>query len=164
MFHCSEWDHVQDVQVWDRAAGRPQTRQAQSVGERHRHGNHVSCCRVFLLNLRCSGPNSSFLVKLTWTNQVNVEEWEQRPWSSPSHLTIIVYRSTWSLIISFSPERMAAVDRCWRSFPPCSYGQLFVMYLKHHSRTANSPSAEVVLYHLPRYTHTHTHTEQKHVC
>uniref|UniRef100_A0A8D0DE20 Regulator of MON1-CCZ1 n=1 Tax=Sander lucioperca TaxID=283035 RepID=A0A8D0DE20_SANLU len=30
------------------------------------------------------------------------------------------------------------------------YGQLFVMYLKHHSRTANSPSAEVVLYHLPR--------------
>uniref|UniRef100_A0A8D3EE87 Mic1 domain-containing protein n=1 Tax=Scophthalmus maximus TaxID=52904 RepID=A0A8D3EE87_SCOMX len=30
------------------------------------------------------------------------------------------------------------------------YGQLYVMYLKHHSRTANSPSAEVVLYHLPR--------------
>ncbi|KAJ0059836.1 hypothetical protein NL108_013759 [Boleophthalmus pectinirostris] len=30
------------------------------------------------------------------------------------------------------------------------YGQLYVMYLKHHSRSANSPSAEVVLYHLPR--------------
>lgn len=30
------------------------------------------------------------------------------------------------------------------------YGQLYVMYLKHHSRTANSPSAEVVLYNLPR--------------
>uniref|UniRef100_A0A7N9ANP2 Regulator of MON1-CCZ1 n=1 Tax=Mastacembelus armatus TaxID=205130 RepID=A0A7N9ANP2_9TELE len=30
------------------------------------------------------------------------------------------------------------------------YGQLYVMYLKHHSKTANSPSAEVVLYHLPR--------------
>uniref|UniRef100_A0A3P9M3Y7 Regulator of MON1-CCZ1 n=1 Tax=Oryzias latipes TaxID=8090 RepID=A0A3P9M3Y7_ORYLA len=30
------------------------------------------------------------------------------------------------------------------------YGQLYVMYLKHHSRTANSPGAEVVLYHLPR--------------
>uniref|UniRef100_A0A4W6FS63 Regulator of MON1-CCZ1 n=1 Tax=Lates calcarifer TaxID=8187 RepID=A0A4W6FS63_LATCA len=30
------------------------------------------------------------------------------------------------------------------------YGQLHVMYLKHHSRTANSTSAEVVLYHLPR--------------
>ncbi|XP_034415996.1 regulator of MON1-CCZ1 complex isoform X2 [Cyclopterus lumpus] len=29
------------------------------------------------------------------------------------------------------------------------YGQMFVMYLKHHSRT-NSPTAEVVLYHLPR--------------
>ncbi|XP_056290628.1 regulator of MON1-CCZ1 complex [Pseudoliparis swirei] len=28
------------------------------------------------------------------------------------------------------------------------YGQMFVMYLKHHSRT-NSPTAEVVLYHLP---------------
>lgn len=28
------------------------------------------------------------------------------------------------------------------------YGQLYVMYLKHHSRAANS--AEVVLYHLPR--------------
>ncbi|TRY90255.1 hypothetical protein DNTS_005111 [Danionella cerebrum] len=30
------------------------------------------------------------------------------------------------------------------------YNQLFVMYLKHHSRTTNSPGAEVVLYHLPR--------------
>ncbi|XP_064186533.1 regulator of MON1-CCZ1 complex [Anguilla rostrata] len=30
------------------------------------------------------------------------------------------------------------------------YGQLYVMYLKHHSRVANSPGAEVVLYHLPR--------------
>nr|XP_054592142.1 regulator of MON1-CCZ1 complex isoform X1 [Nothobranchius furzeri] len=30
------------------------------------------------------------------------------------------------------------------------YGQLYVMYLKHHSRTPNSPGAEVVLYHLPR--------------
>ncbi|KAJ8010642.1 hypothetical protein DPEC_G00077200 [Dallia pectoralis] len=30
------------------------------------------------------------------------------------------------------------------------YGQLYVMYLKHHSRTTNSPCAEVVLYHLPR--------------
>ncbi|KAJ8279328.1 hypothetical protein COCON_G00063940 [Conger conger] len=30
------------------------------------------------------------------------------------------------------------------------YGDLYVMYLKHHSRTANSPGAEVVLYHLPR--------------
>ncbi|XP_061615019.1 regulator of MON1-CCZ1 complex isoform X4 [Phyllopteryx taeniolatus] len=30
------------------------------------------------------------------------------------------------------------------------YGQLYVMYLKHHSRSANSGSAEVVLYHLPR--------------
>lgn len=39
-----------------------------------------------------------------------------------------------------------------------SYGQLFVMYLKHHSRTANSPSAEVVLYHLTRYTHIQRHT------
>ncbi|MBN3310937.1 RMC1 protein, partial [Amia calva] len=29
------------------------------------------------------------------------------------------------------------------------YGQLYVMYLKHHSRTVNSPGAEVVLYHLP---------------
>uniref|UniRef100_A0A673GRD9 Uncharacterized protein n=1 Tax=Sinocyclocheilus rhinocerous TaxID=307959 RepID=A0A673GRD9_9TELE len=30
------------------------------------------------------------------------------------------------------------------------YDQLYVMYLKHHSRTTNSPGAEVVLYHLPR--------------
>ncbi|KAG5268058.1 hypothetical protein AALO_G00207750 [Alosa alosa] len=30
------------------------------------------------------------------------------------------------------------------------YGELYVMYLKHHSRTTNSPGAEVVLYHLPR--------------
>ncbi|XP_041102073.1 regulator of MON1-CCZ1 complex-like isoform X2 [Polyodon spathula] len=30
------------------------------------------------------------------------------------------------------------------------YGQLYVRYLKHHSRTLNSPGAEVVLYHLPR--------------
>ncbi|KAI4900015.1 hypothetical protein NFI96_005109 [Prochilodus magdalenae] len=30
------------------------------------------------------------------------------------------------------------------------YGQLYVMYLKHHSRTTNSSGAEVVLYHLPR--------------
>ncbi|XP_019745566.1 regulator of MON1-CCZ1 complex [Hippocampus comes] len=30
------------------------------------------------------------------------------------------------------------------------YGQLYVMYLKHHSRSANSPGAEVALYHLPR--------------
>uniref|UniRef100_A0AAQ4R093 Regulator of MON1-CCZ1 n=1 Tax=Gasterosteus aculeatus aculeatus TaxID=481459 RepID=A0AAQ4R093_GASAC len=30
------------------------------------------------------------------------------------------------------------------------YGQLFVMYLKHHSRTASSAGAEVVLYHLPK--------------
>ncbi|XP_057680405.1 regulator of MON1-CCZ1 complex [Corythoichthys intestinalis] len=30
------------------------------------------------------------------------------------------------------------------------YGQLYVMYLKHHSRSANSPGAEVVLYHLAR--------------
>uniref|UniRef100_A0AAY4AUN9 Mic1 domain-containing protein n=1 Tax=Denticeps clupeoides TaxID=299321 RepID=A0AAY4AUN9_9TELE len=30
------------------------------------------------------------------------------------------------------------------------YGQLYVMYLKHHTRTINSPGAEVVLYHLPR--------------
>uniref|UniRef100_A0A1A8HJE6 Chromosome 18 open reading frame 8 n=1 Tax=Nothobranchius korthausae TaxID=1143690 RepID=A0A1A8HJE6_9TELE len=28
--------------------------------------------------------------------------------------------------------------------------RLYVMYLKHHSRTPNSPGAEVVLYHLPR--------------
>ncbi|XP_027017910.2 regulator of MON1-CCZ1 complex [Tachysurus fulvidraco] len=30
------------------------------------------------------------------------------------------------------------------------YGQLYVMYLKHHSRTTNSSGAEVVLYHLVR--------------
>ncbi|KAK1173734.1 regulator of MON1-CCZ1 complex-like [Acipenser oxyrinchus oxyrinchus] len=30
------------------------------------------------------------------------------------------------------------------------YGQLYVMYLKHHSRAVNNPGAEVVLYHLPR--------------
>ncbi|KAA0704735.1 hypothetical protein E1301_Tti000950 [Triplophysa tibetana] len=30
------------------------------------------------------------------------------------------------------------------------YDQLYVMYLKHHSRTTNSPGAEVTLYHLPR--------------
>uniref|UniRef100_A0A8C9TZC7 Regulator of MON1-CCZ1 n=1 Tax=Scleropages formosus TaxID=113540 RepID=A0A8C9TZC7_SCLFO len=30
------------------------------------------------------------------------------------------------------------------------YGQLYVMYLKHHSRTGNNPGAEVVLYHLQR--------------
>ncbi|XP_024248377.1 regulator of MON1-CCZ1 complex isoform X1 [Oncorhynchus tshawytscha] len=30
------------------------------------------------------------------------------------------------------------------------YGQLYVMYLKHHSRTTDSPCAEVVLYQLPR--------------
>ncbi|XP_077480550.1 regulator of MON1-CCZ1 complex [Stigmatopora argus] len=30
------------------------------------------------------------------------------------------------------------------------YGQLYVMYLKHHSRSPNSPAAEVVLYHLAR--------------
>uniref|UniRef100_A0A4W4G8U2 Mic1 domain-containing protein n=1 Tax=Electrophorus electricus TaxID=8005 RepID=A0A4W4G8U2_ELEEL len=30
------------------------------------------------------------------------------------------------------------------------YGQLYVVYLKHHSRTTNSSGAEVVLYHLPR--------------
>uniref|UniRef100_A0A674ACI5 Regulator of MON1-CCZ1 n=1 Tax=Salmo trutta TaxID=8032 RepID=A0A674ACI5_SALTR len=29
------------------------------------------------------------------------------------------------------------------------YGQLYVMYLKHHSRTTDSPCAEVVLYQLP---------------
>lgn len=46
-FVFSEWDHVKDVQVRDRAAGRPQTSQAQSVWERHRHGNHVS--RRFLV-------------------------------------------------------------------------------------------------------------------
>uniref|UniRef100_A0A8C8JZT5 Mic1 domain-containing protein n=1 Tax=Oncorhynchus tshawytscha TaxID=74940 RepID=A0A8C8JZT5_ONCTS len=31
-----------------------------------------------------------------------------------------------------------------------SYGQLYVMYLKHHSRTTDSPCAEVILYQLPR--------------
>uniref|UniRef100_A0A8C2KVC7 Regulator of MON1-CCZ1 n=1 Tax=Cyprinus carpio TaxID=7962 RepID=A0A8C2KVC7_CYPCA len=31
-----------------------------------------------------------------------------------------------------------------------NYDQLYVMYLKHHSRATNSPGAEVVLYHLPR--------------
>uniref|UniRef100_A0A8B9J842 Regulator of MON1-CCZ1 n=1 Tax=Astyanax mexicanus TaxID=7994 RepID=A0A8B9J842_ASTMX len=30
------------------------------------------------------------------------------------------------------------------------YGQLYVMYLKHQSRSTNSSGAEVVLYHLPR--------------
>ncbi|XP_050797945.1 regulator of MON1-CCZ1 complex isoform X2 [Gopherus flavomarginatus] len=30
------------------------------------------------------------------------------------------------------------------------YGQLYVLYLRHHSRTSNSAGAEVVLYHLPR--------------
>ncbi|XP_019342698.1 regulator of MON1-CCZ1 complex isoform X2 [Alligator mississippiensis] len=30
------------------------------------------------------------------------------------------------------------------------YGQLYVLYLRHHSRTSNSTGAEVVLYHLPR--------------
>ncbi|KAK6491090.1 regulator of MON1-CCZ1 complex-like [Huso huso] len=30
------------------------------------------------------------------------------------------------------------------------YGQLYVRYLKHHSRTLNNPGAEVILYHLPR--------------
>ncbi|KAG2458286.1 RMC1 protein, partial [Polypterus senegalus] len=30
------------------------------------------------------------------------------------------------------------------------YGQLYVMYLKHHSRASNHAGAEVVLYHLPR--------------
>ncbi|XP_061216492.1 regulator of MON1-CCZ1 complex isoform X2 [Neopsephotus bourkii] len=30
------------------------------------------------------------------------------------------------------------------------YGQLYVLYLRHHSRTSNSSGAEVVLYHLPR--------------
>lgn len=37
-----EWDHVQDVQVWDWASSCSQTCKAQSVRERHRHGNHVS--------------------------------------------------------------------------------------------------------------------------
>ena len=31
------------------------------------------------------------------------------------------------------------------------YGQLYVLFLRHHSRTSNSAGAEVVLYHLPRY-------------
>ncbi|XP_041255258.1 regulator of MON1-CCZ1 complex isoform X2 [Onychostruthus taczanowskii] len=30
------------------------------------------------------------------------------------------------------------------------YGQLYILYLRHHSRTSNSTGAEVVLYHLPR--------------
>ncbi|XP_067146732.1 regulator of MON1-CCZ1 complex isoform X2 [Apteryx mantelli] len=30
------------------------------------------------------------------------------------------------------------------------YGQLYVLFLRHHSRTSNSTGAEVVLYHLPR--------------
>ncbi|XP_042299307.1 regulator of MON1-CCZ1 complex isoform X2 [Sceloporus undulatus] len=30
------------------------------------------------------------------------------------------------------------------------YGQLYVLYLRHHSRSSNSTGAEVVLYHLPR--------------
>ncbi|XP_075389179.1 regulator of MON1-CCZ1 complex isoform X2 [Tenrec ecaudatus] len=30
------------------------------------------------------------------------------------------------------------------------YGQLYVLYLRHHSRTSSSTGAEVVLYHLPR--------------
>ncbi|XP_004635833.1 uncharacterized protein C18orf8 homolog isoform X1 [Octodon degus] len=30
------------------------------------------------------------------------------------------------------------------------YGQLYVLFLRHHSRTSNSSGAEVVLYHLPR--------------
>nr|XP_042710778.1 regulator of MON1-CCZ1 complex isoform X5 [Chrysemys picta bellii] len=30
------------------------------------------------------------------------------------------------------------------------YEQLYVLYLRHHSRTSNSTGAEVVLYHLPR--------------
>ncbi|XP_066539363.1 regulator of MON1-CCZ1 complex isoform X2 [Hoplias malabaricus] len=30
------------------------------------------------------------------------------------------------------------------------YGQLYVMYLKHHSRSTSNSGAEVVLYHLPR--------------
>ncbi|KAI4532737.1 hypothetical protein MG293_017145 [Ovis ammon polii] len=30
------------------------------------------------------------------------------------------------------------------------YGQLYVLFLRHHSRTSNSAGAEVVLYHLPR--------------
>ncbi|CAB1349762.1 unnamed protein product [Coregonus sp. 'balchen'] len=34
------------------------------------------------------------------------------------------------------------------------YGQLYVMYLKHHSRTTDSPCAEVVLYQLHRVART----------
>lgn len=30
------------------------------------------------------------------------------------------------------------------------YGQLYVLFLRHHSRTSSSTGAEVVLYHLPR--------------
>nr|XP_060631156.1 regulator of MON1-CCZ1 complex [Anolis sagrei ordinatus] len=30
------------------------------------------------------------------------------------------------------------------------YGQLYILYLRHHSRSSNSTGAEVVLYHLPR--------------
>ncbi|XP_057554097.1 regulator of MON1-CCZ1 complex isoform X3 [Hippopotamus amphibius kiboko] len=30
------------------------------------------------------------------------------------------------------------------------YGQLYILFLRHHSRTSNSTGAEVVLYHLPR--------------
>ncbi|XP_006903114.1 PREDICTED: uncharacterized protein C18orf8 homolog isoform X3 [Elephantulus edwardii] len=30
------------------------------------------------------------------------------------------------------------------------YGQLYVLFLRHHSRTSNSTGAEVVLYHVPR--------------
>ncbi|XP_066482521.1 regulator of MON1-CCZ1 complex isoform X1 [Tiliqua scincoides] len=30
------------------------------------------------------------------------------------------------------------------------YGQPYILYLRHHSRTSNSTGAEVVLYHLPR--------------
>lgn len=33
---------------------------------------------------------------------------------------------------------------------PTRYGQLYVLFLRHHSRTSNSTGAEVVLYHLPR--------------
>lgn len=44
------------------------------------------------------------------------------------------------------------------------------MYLKHHSRSTNSPSAEVVLYHLPRYMrgrtpkHTRRISRKRDVC
>lgn len=37
------------------------------------------------------------------------------------------------------------------SLPLTRYGQLYVLFLRHHSRTSNSTGAEVVLYHLPRY-------------